>query len=1491
MRKKIKRQQTELGDLDTECELPNVNARIYLVCDEMSDDYKDVIQIAADNYAKKRQQNITPSKVIPYVVRTPRKRHLTPRKNSAVKSKRQVTMQQGLGTEFEVQNENSQINLVFDEISIVQKASDNYAKKRQKNVTPSKVIPCVVITPNKRTKKRLTPQKKSAVKNKCQLSESQELDTECELSKENAQNNLVFDEMSNEYKEFVKIASDKEVLDKLYKFKILYYFRLFFNLLKQGRYPLKNLALLLWLETVKWYSCGKLNEMRFWKTTKNFWRAGYRLFHGKFISFMSGPRCIGHFTSGTLPESTLDPSLSQINFAVPSRTQLMSDTKDTGIPKLLKPGVIPQAFKSIKNSRVNKINMMCMDGKKVTVGLDSNFGDVDMFGHEQSPTILEQAERLHREESLVNDLRNTADEIVSNPVKGTESGMLSKVPEVVDMLIALVYVLTLRLKEGRSLKLKQEYGLLKLKEKAGPDWQTSKFIFAISAVQAFLYRVKVFIKRTLTNIDNLCYIGSKLNGTNTYVRDNVIQCSQRNLYNLKPYHAQSQPVPSHFVPQRSPEWHIIRKQAPVTGSTMHNALGLRTLALQKKHFDVKILGMEEPEPSQEVRKFLEHGTDNEPNGIATLVGKFLPMFHPNLTYVEEGCYYIYSLSNNKKPLLAVSPDGSVRETHPTENDENIGYFRDCKAAIEIKCPYPKQNDITVYYSLPQYYVCQCLAEMRALDVQYMVFVCYTSESTTFFEVDYQEDLWNLLQEECEELYNTESLKRPVKKRPVTNTIQQKLKEFSENNVRLLVELPSINMSNIPISSSVSASPYLEKATVQTTSTADTGLEKPFTDLLGALTEALDCIKTGHQLSRKKASEVMVWVLSNKDRCWSPELPNSLIVAYGMKDYRLTSEQLRAATDDVLKECKDNEIHVPLIAFDGQWYHLLGRDGDGKPLTQLQVQKDVWTDITKLSKKAIVDKLVELNTVRLHQGINVSDSGIVVNKTESSLEVKSTDHAFDTVRTSTNPKHWKRTTAKEMGARNDEATRSELSNENAVWIPDDIIEAVEKSGDADLISTLNTISNDINKLMKTVNTDKDPDGSDTQQTDAMDNNMDTSTAGNTISLTDNDYVDVLNELLKGKRSEKWKKASSNTVKEMMSSATKLTAFTKAELVVVVEFFNSRFGAGCIEYKRSLSKEVIINSISKVLGNNTTVNLSNKRKKVLPLKRMAEKVLRGKTVPKQILNIAYAQYSFPGRFRQWQSHSPIGASAQISTDDNVYEVEWYSYPERNKATENNLYKTLDSHHLLTNLRTRTSTHGLKDISPDAWKRVASSFKTKLTPAMVEDLIDKQSNSFAQTHFSQDVENAMIENGDVKEAELCGLIRRWYQAEDEPALSVSERIQRWLALRSYLLEGVKFDVFPPQLQYVKGFSVVAFEGFLMGIDTKLQLFHEIGPYCVRTVSSLPAETAVGGIQDMNINKAMAVKAKDVPKIIASLTEVMTYKCDPDRYQNQSLCIYVRT
>lgn len=73
--------------------------------------------------------------------------------------------------------------------------------------------------------------------------------------------------------------------------------------------------------------------------------------------------------------------------------------------------------------------------------------------------------------------------------------------------------------------------------------------------------------------------------------------------------------------------------------------------------------------------------------------------------------------------------------------------------------------------------------------------------------------------------------------------------------------------------------------------------------------ALKVVDEGCKIIRKRAIEVMVWVLTDKDRNSKLEMPCSLPTAYWIINYRLTSQAFRNATEEVLKESRQRGIRV------------------------------------------------------------------------------------------------------------------------------------------------------------------------------------------------------------------------------------------------------------------------------------------------------------------------------------------------------------------------------------------------------------------------------------------------------------------------------------------------------------------------------------------------------------------------------------------------------
>ncbi|XP_062568363.1 uncharacterized protein LOC134230546, partial [Saccostrea cucullata] len=231
------------------------------------------------------------------------------------------------------------------------------------------------------------------------------------------------------------------------------------------------------------------------------------------------------------------------------------------------------------------------------------------------------------------------------------------------------------------------------------------------------------------------------------------------------------------------------------------------------------------------------------------------------------------------------------------------------------------------------------------------------------------------------------------------------------------------------------------------------------------------------------------------------------------------------------------------------------------------------------------------------------------------------------------------------------------------------------------------------------------------------------------------------------------------------------------------------------------------------------------------------------------------------------------------ENVGTTMWFSFPEFNEERQQIEPKCLDAHHLLVNLRCKVCKDGLLGVRKEAWHRVAENNNSIISNAIVVDLVDKQNNAFAKRTFSKAVEDEMRNLAFSTEADFCSLIRRWYESEDSGGISAVERIQRKLDLKSFLLRDVDFGVFPPPGMYVKGFPKVMYEGFLQRIDTSIQLYSIVKgqSYNQRSLSSLVNETFFGELSELEPTKLGCPKAVSVPRLMANVTEMQHYRCDP--------------
>ncbi|XP_063448394.1 uncharacterized protein LOC134727927 [Mytilus trossulus] len=140
---------------------------------------------------------------------------------------------------------------------------------------------------------------------------------------------------------------------------------------------------------------------------------------------------------------------------------------------------------------------------------------------------------------------------------------------------------------------------------------------------------------------------------------------------------------------------------------------------------------------------MEEGTKCEIDAVATLVGKFLPFYYPNLKFVEEGAHVLHT---DNKSLVLVSPDGSLSQIEINSTKSEV-----TKLACEFKCPCPTDYKTPVHYEIPQRYIPQILGEMAALITPDLLYLSWTEESTIVIKAKFDEDLWNIKESEIKKL--------------------------------------------------------------------------------------------------------------------------------------------------------------------------------------------------------------------------------------------------------------------------------------------------------------------------------------------------------------------------------------------------------------------------------------------------------------------------------------------------------------------------------------------------------------------------------------------------------------------------------------------------------------------------------------------------------------------------------------------------------------------
>lgn len=171
--------------------------------------------------------------------------------------------------------------------------------------------------------------------------------------------------------------------------------------------------------------------------------------------------------------------------------------------------------------------------------------------------------------------------------------------------------------EIREVQRKKEYTKQKLMDRSGDsNWRNGKYLYAISAIIAFLYDIDNFLKRASSVTKNVCLCISYIE-KGSFVEGETINLCSSEKYNELKTDENILHYNTRLIKQRTDNWVKIRQAAKITGSTMYKALGFEDLQKQKEHFETVICNVQPKPTTEELRDILNYGVVNEPNAAAS----------------------------------------------------------------------------------------------------------------------------------------------------------------------------------------------------------------------------------------------------------------------------------------------------------------------------------------------------------------------------------------------------------------------------------------------------------------------------------------------------------------------------------------------------------------------------------------------------------------------------------------------------------------------------------------------------------------------------------------------------------------------------------------------------------------------------------------------------------------------------------------------------------
>ena len=270
--------------------------------------------------------------------------------------------------------------------------------------------------------------------------------------------------------------------------------------------------------------------------------------------------------------------------------------------------------------------------------------------------------------------------------------------------------------------------------------------------------------------------------------------------------------------------------------------------------------------------------------------------------------------------------------------------------VEIKC-LTDESFIAHRYHIPIYHATQMLLEMHAKLANEGWYVVVTERKVILLTLKFNKETYDKLWEIISEQFDVENPNRPKKLNKERQQFKEVLKSYVNDNSEFICEVPKIK--SIEVGS-------LKKCTIlgpfRSVYTCKSPKRQFYTfveDLHCTLNECSKYLNDACQLQRRRACEILAFILTNTDRFYKAHTPANNPIAYALKGPSINMDTMRLMIEEVRDKCKEENVDILTEVASGQFRKIVCRTIDNKPLTWLGWQKDLWKESMKRNKENLM----------------------------------------------------------------------------------------------------------------------------------------------------------------------------------------------------------------------------------------------------------------------------------------------------------------------------------------------------------------------------------------------------------------------------------------------------------------------------------------------------------------------------------------------------------